>query len=391
MNALGIVVEYNPFHNGHKLHLEKTKEVDDEAVVIACMSGNFLQRGEPAIFDKWSRALMAQNNGVDIVIELPPYYSTQSAEKFAEGSIRLLGELEVSTVVFGSESGVTKGLLKIVETIESDEFEVELKKELDKGISYPNAMSMALETLTGENGILKPNDILGIEYIKACKNFFPNIEPRAIKREKVGYHSLEANGEIASATGIRKKIFENKKIDNLLPKKSYELIEELLKEDKKTFLKEFYPLIRYKIISSTPKELFKIKDIEVGLEYRILECAKKYHDFDKFYNNLMTKRYTNARIQRVLIHILLGITDNLTDSAYETIPYINVLAMSSKGRAYINSIKKDLKVPLLSGSKNIKEKLDSREKELYDHHLTSDRIYQIINYYEERKFPHIGK
>ena len=386
MKATGIVVEYNPFHNGHKLHLLEAKK--NSELVIAVMSGNFLQRGEPGIYDKWTRAEMALENGVDIVVELPVFYANQSAEIFSFGAVDILEKLGIETLVFGSESKNLEKLLKIAEfQIEKKELLDEKVKEYIKdGVSYPNAMNKVLKEHLGELGVLQSNDILGLEYIKAIKKLKSSIKVNMIKREGVGYHDDKIVGDIASATLIREKIKNNKgkNVEELMPRESYNLL------GKPIFLEDYYELIRYEIINNF-ENLKNISDMEQGLENRIYKMAIKYRDFKEFYNNLMTKRYTNGRIQRILTHILLGVDRKIIERTKKGISYVKILGFSKQGAKYLKENKENFGIKLLSGLKNVSLILDEEERELLNFEIKCDRIYNIINPYEERKFPIIRK
>ena len=386
MKATGIVVEYNPFHNGHKLHMIEAKKNGD--LVIAVMSGNFLQRGEPAIYNKWTRAEMALENGVDIVVELPVFYANQSAESFAYGSIDILDRLGVENIVFGSESSDLEKLKKIanLQIDEKNLLNEKIKEQLDSGISYPNAINNVIEELLGEKDILKPNDILGIEYIKAIRKLNSSIEPQLIERKSVGYHDKAIVGELASATLIREKIKNNKKkeIKKLMPKESFSLLGNPI------YLEDFYLLLRYEILNNYESLKF-IADMEIGLENRIFEMATKYEKFDDFYKNLMTKRYTNGRIQRVLIHILLKIDRKIIEKTKDGVGYVKILGFSRKGAKYLKENKENFRIKPLSGLKNVSLILNEEERELLNFEIKCDRIYNIISPHEERKFPIIIK
>lgn len=386
MRATGIVVEYNPFHNGHKLHLMEAKKSGD--LVIAVMSGNFLQRGEPAIYDKWTRANMALKNGVDLVVELPVFYSAQAAEIFSHGAVDILDKLGVKSLVFGSESSDLEKLKKIayLQIDEKELLDEKIKEKMGEGISYPNAINSVIEELLGEKGILKPNDILGVEYIKAIRKLGSSMEVSLIERKAVGYHDKEVIDEITSATSIREMVKENRieEIKRVMPPESFDIL------GTPTYLENFYPLLRYEILNNYD-ELKFIADMEIGLDNRVFEMAVKYSDFHEFYNNLMTKRYTNGRIQRVLIHILLKIDKKIIDETKVGATYVKILGFSQRGSRYLKEKKEELRIKPLSGLKNVSLILDERERELLNFEIKCDRIYGIINPYEERKFPIIMK
>ncbi|NME36538.1 nucleotidyltransferase [Fusobacterium sp. FSA-380-WT-3A] len=378
--AVGIVVEYNPFHNGHKYHLDKAKELGN--IVIGVMSGDYLQRGEPAFINKWSRAEIALKEGIDILCELPSYYSTQSAEIFAKSSIGILKNLGVSTILFGSESSDIEKLKKILELEKNEEFNEEIKRNLDRGISYPNAYSLSIKKFFEEDIEINSNDILGIEYLRAIKYYDEKIEAKTLKRRAGGYYSQKEENNIMSATGIRKLMFENKNIENLVTTNSFEV----LRNQRFTKITEFYPLIRYAILTKKDK-LSDYQDVENGLENRIYEMALKYENYQEFFNNLITKRYTIGRIQRILIHILLDITKEDTNYLKENIPYIRILGFSKNGREYLKNIEKNNDIKILTSFKNIKKILKENEIKFLELNERASIIYKIINSYEDRKIP----
>ncbi|MBC2855919.1 MAG: nucleotidyltransferase [Cetobacterium sp.] len=382
MNATGIIVEYNPFHNGHKYHLDKAKSNGD--LVIAVMSGDFVQRGEVAIINRWKRAEMALENGVDIVVELPVFYSTQSAEIFARGAIGILDKLAVKNIVFGSETANLETLEAISSIEENNEFSELLKKFLDNGDSYPTAYSKSLDIISGSNLKLNSNDILGLEYIKAIKYWKSNIIPVPIKREKAGYHSTLAVENIASATGIRKFIKENCEFEKFVPEFSYSIIRKEQDKNSTTYMENFYPLIKY-IILRDKMELKNIQDMEVGFENRLFESALKSDSYLEFFDSIISKRMTIGRTQRILIHTLLGITKSMTEEVKQEVPYIRIMGFNSKGREYLKSINSD--VPILTSLKNIKKNLSEKNRKLLEFNEKSSNIYNIINPYTNNKIP----
>lgn len=383
MKAVGVIVEYNPFHNGHKYHLEKAKEATGADLVIAVMSGDFTQRGEIACINRFKRAEIALMNGIDIVAELPVFYSSQSAEIFARGAMKILGELGAEWVVFGSESGDIREIEKIAAMEENEEFKSYLEDHLKKGFSYPTAYSQALKEL-GITQSIKSNDILGIEYVKSEKKLKRRVKMVPIKRIGAGYHDLHGVGEIASATGIRKMIGEKNSVDLYLP----EATAELIKDEKIATLEEYYPLIRYAILRDY-NSLKDIQDMEHGLENRLYQCALENLDFKEFFQELITKRYTIGRLQRILIHILIGLTVDITRETKEKLPYVNILGFSRKGQEYLKFLKKNREstVPILAGKKNINKHLNSQEHELFYFNEKASEIYKMANYYQDRKIP----
>ncbi len=395
LKAVGLIVEYNPFHNGHKYHFEKAKKESQGDIVIAVMSGDYVQRGEPSFLDRWTKTQMALENGIDIILELPSFYSTQNAEIFSIGAVGILDIMGVSTIVFGSECGDIEKLKKISLIEESVEFKENLILELKQGKSYPIAYSNSLKNIF-PNIEIKSNDILGIEYIKAESKLKNRIAMKCISRIGVGYNDISVSQDIASATGIRKKIFDMENIIKYIPKQSYSIMKEKIEGKEIVRLKDFYFLIRYEIINNYLK-LNKIQDIETGLENRLYECAQKYSNFDDFFENLMTKRYTKGRIQRVLIHILLGLTEELTKEVKESVPYVRVMGFSENGQKYLSQLKKERKKneinspKIITSLKNITKELSEREREILNFNEKCSLIYKMISLYEEKKIPLIKR
>lgn len=386
MRASGLVVEYNPFHNGHKYHLEKAYKIDKGNVKIAVMSGDFVQRGEPAVINRWKRAEMALKNGIDIVAELPVFYSCQSAEIFAKGAVGILNELKCSNIIFGSETSNIDNLKEIAEMEEDIEFKNKIKGYLSNGESYPTAHSKALKEIKGNNITLASNDILGLEYIKAIKYWNSSIEPILIKREKTGYYEESVAEGFASATAVRKFLKEKKEIADLVPEESLKILNEENKNNRLVYLENFYPLLRYEIIRNK-NILFDIQDMEKGYENRLYEMAVKNCEFEEFYKGIISKRFTQGRTQRVLIHILTGITQELTQKVKKEIPYVKILGFTDKGREYLNYLKKEENNKIMTSMKNIKEKFSDEVRELVEFNERASLIYKMINFYEDSKIP----
>lgn len=382
MKATGIVVEYNPFHNGHKYHLEKAKKLNPENVIIAVMSGDFVQRGEPSIIDRWTKTEIALKNGVDMVVELPVFYSAQSAEIFAKGAIGILNELRCSTLVFGSESGDVEELKRISSLQKSEEFKIKLKERLKEGNSYPTAHSLTMKEVLGESE-LNSNDILGLEYIKAIKYWKSSIVPQTLKREKVGYHDTNIIGEFASATKIREQLKKNQEIKNIVTEESYEILK---KYNKFTYMENFYPLIRYELIKNY-KNLFEIQDMEIGFENRLYENAVKYLKYQEFLKSISNRRYTLGRTQRVLLHTLLGLTEDITEKVKNTIPYVKILGFNKKGREYLNYLKSFENNKIITSYKKMNEIFTSEICSLIEFNEESSKIYRLINNYKDYKAP----
>ncbi|MBM6690563.1 nucleotidyltransferase [Fusobacterium mortiferum] len=386
MKATGIVVEYNPFHNGHKYHLQKTKELNPNNIIIAVMSGDFVQRGEPSIIDRWTKTKMALANGVDLVIELPVFYSSQSAEIFAKGAVGILEELKCESMVFGSESGKINELKRISTLQESEEFKIKLKERLKSGDSYPTAHSSTMKEILGESE-LNSNDILGLEYIKAIRYWKSSIIPMTLKREKVGYHDTNIVGDFASATKIREHLKKNEEISSIVTQESFNTLKEY---SNFTYMENFYPFIRYELIKNS-NNLSDIQDMEIGFENRLLENAIKSINYDEFFKSISNRRYTTGRVQRVLTHTLLALTTNITEEVKKSIPYVRVLGFNSKGREYLSYLKKFDNSKIITSYKKMNENFSPEVCSLIEFNERSSQIYRLINNYNDYKSPIIFK
>ncbi len=391
-NVVGLVVEYNPFHNGHLHHIQEIDKLFEDNIKIAVMSGDFVQRGEPSLLNKFEKTKVALSHGIDIVIELPAFYSCQSAEIFARGSVNILDKLSCSHIVFGSESNDLDKLKRIATISLTKEFELSLKGFLAEGFSYPTAFSKALF-----DEKLGSNDILALEYLKAIKVLNSKIIPHSIKREKTGYYDDEKEN-FASASYIRKKILslDKDKINlsfakDLVPKFSFDTLE-------KNFfylisLENFYDLIRYEILKNK-EDLKNIQDMEVGLENRLYESALKNLDFNCFFNEILSKRLTISRLQRILLHILLGLTEDVTNNTKFSIPFVKILGFSKKGQEYLNFLKKTdsyKENKILTSNRNLKEFLNEEEKFLFEFNERCSQIYRIKSNYDNLNYPIIFK
>ncbi|MFJ7825061.1 nucleotidyltransferase [Psychrobacillus sp. NPDC096623] len=380
MKATGIVVEYNPFHNGHLHHLQQTRIKTNSDIVIAVMSGNFLQRGEPALVDKWTRSKMAIAAGVDLVIELPYAFATAQASDFAKGAIFLLDALKCHSFCFGSEEGSLEAFQQTYNLLltNNEEYNTAIAGYMKKGLSYPKALNEAYHEISKNTNVRlvdlsKPNNILGYHYIQAANLLNSKIQPETIQRVVANYHDDASNSEtIASATGIRKLLFEGQKlsaVDAYMPNKSLEgLIEWESFHGSFASWEKFYPTLRLLILRSSPEKLAQIAEITEGMENAIWKAARTHTSFQSFMKQIKSKRFTWTRIQRMLTHIYTDFTwSQLREIDAPT--YIRPLAMNKKGQAYLQSIKKDLQLPLISrvaASKKDKQlQLDIKAADLY--------------------------
>ena len=392
-NVIGLIVEYNPFHNGHLHHIEEIDRLFEDNIKIAVMSGDFVQRGEPSLINKFEKTKIALSQGIDIVIELPAFYSTQSAEIFAKGSVNILNQLSCNHIVFGSESNDLDKLKKIATISLTKEFELSLKEFLAEGFSYPTAFSKALF-----NEKLGSNDILALEYLKAIKTINSKIEACCVKREKTGYYDDEKDN-FASATYIRKVLLdtnekkENKlnKIKNLVPEFSYKILEENFGFF--SYLSDFYDLIKYNIIKNY-SELKNIQDLEIGLENRLYKYSLENLSFEDFFDEVLTKRITISRLQRILLHSLFNLTENITEKVKNKVPFVKILGFSTRGQEYLNYLKKSENYnerKILTSNRNLKEILNEEEIELFNFNELCSQIYRIKSSYINIGYPIIKK
>lgn len=352
--STGIICEYNPFHNGHLYHINKIKEMFPDDIIVLVMSSHFLQRGDSSLINKWDKTDIALSLGVDIVIELPFVFSSQGADIFAKGSIEILKNMNVDKLIFGSETDDIKLLSNIADIqIDNYEFDLKVKTYLDEGISYPTALSKAVCDLTSIK-IDKPNDLLAISYIKEIKKQKANIEPLCIKRTN-DFHSLKLDNEVVSATSIRNALKENKDIKKYVPPIVYEYMKKDL-----SFTEDYFDLLKYKIISD-----FNILNIyhtvDEGIENRIKKYIYTSNNMDELINNIKTKRYTYNKVKRMLTHILCSYTK---EEALRTQngEYIRILGFNTKGKEYLNKVKKTSLLPIITGYSNIKSEVLDIEK-----------------------------
>ena len=392
-NVIGLIVEYNPFHNGHLHHIQEIDRLFEDNIKIAVMSGDYVQRGEPSLINKLEKTKIALSQGIDIVIELPAFYSTQSAEIFAKGSVNLLNKLSCSHIVFGSESNDLEKLKRIATIFMTKEFELSLREFLAEGLSYPTAFSKALF-----DEKLGSNDILALEYLKAIKAINPKIEAYCIKREKTGYYDDEKDN-FASATHIRKILLDyNKKkedklnkIKNLVPEFSYKILEENFGVF--SCLSDFYDLIKYNIIKNH-SNLKNIQDLEVGLENRLYKYSLENLKFEDFFNKVLTKRITISRLQRILLHSLFNLTETITERVKNKVSFVKILGFSTKGQEYLNYLKKSdnySERKILTSNRNLKEILNEEEIELFNFNELCSQIYRIKSSYINIGYPIIKK
>ena len=388
--VLGIVGEYNPFHNGHLYHLEESKKMTSSNYTVAVISGNFTQRGSTAIIDKWSRAEMAIKNGIDLVIELPVLYAISSAENFADGAIKILDSLKVVDYIsFGAETSDIDILNNFADIIYKEPLKYRsfLSHELKKGISFPKARENALLMyLNGNrkyiNVLSSPNNILGVEYIKALKKHKSNIKPISIARFETGYNDVTYSGNIASATAIR-NIVKNGGFDalrKLLPNSSYSVLIDNIKQghiipDLSVFEKQ----IIYNLRSMYIEEIAELAEVSEGLEHSLKNAADSCNTLEELLNKIKSKRYTSTRLQRILLYSLLNITKKDIELSKKTMPYIRVLGLNKRGKFLISEIAKaNPKLEIVTSVKKFVDNTTNKNmKSMIEKDIWATDIYTI--------------
>ena len=348
MNVIGLIGEYNPIHLGHIYQINKIKEIYHNSIIILITNTTFTQRGEVSILNKWNKALLSLNNNIDLVVELPFVYATQSADIFAKGALYILNKLKIDTLVFGSESNDIDKLINIAKIqLGNKEYDNIVKEYLSNGINYPTALSKALkDTLNYTTN--KPNDLLGISYIKEILRNNYNIKPVSIKRTN-NYHGKEINNSIANASLLRNMYNSNQNIDNYIPKNTTKYLYKNLTNE------SYYSYLKYKII--TEKDLSIYQTVDEGIENRIKKVINKSNTWEELVKNIKTKRYTYNKINRMLIHILTNLTKE--EAKNSRIDYIRILGFNKKGKQHLNNIKKELDIPIITNYKpNISKLLD---------------------------------
>lgn len=392
MDACGLIVEYNPFHNGHLHHLVEAKKVSNASCMIAVMSGNFLQRGEPAIIDKFHRAKAALKSGIDIVLELPFAYAVQSSDLFAKGSVQTLNEIGVSTICFGSESGTTSNFITSYEIFKEKKtnFQETLRKNLNSGLSYPNASKIAYENIgltSAAMDLSQPNNILGFSYVKTILDYHLPIKAFTVKRTKNGYHDQTISSSIASATSIRKQLFQDGQITEqsatTFPQSTMEQLNDYHRKSSLWHnFEQYFSLLHYRIMTMDHTELVTIQGVDEGLEYRIKKTAKQAESIYEWIEAIKTKRYTWTRIQRIFVHILTNTKkeDMHSIKANSSVPFVRLLGMTEKGQAYLNQQKKGMNVPIVSQLNRHSSPLLSMEE------TASNAYYSILKPSIRKKF-----
>ena len=356
MLKIGIVAEYNPFHNGHLYQIEEIKKrMGKDTLIVAVVSGDFVQRGEFSYFDKWQKTEMALNHGVDIVVELPLYYSVQNAEIFSRMSTKILDYFELDFQVFGAEEENIKVLDRIIGLQEREDYKKNLMELMKKGNSYSTSQKLALSEY-GYGDAVKSNNILALEYMRTMKRENLGIKPYIIKREISDYNEIEIEEErksIASATFIREEMLRNsgdpENIRKFIPEKTYEILKRFYISDRtdneqlewKNLKNSMFKFLKYKLLMETKKEIIKIYDMNDEIYARIYRGVSKSNTYEVFLKEVKSRNFSIKRIERIVLNILLNVTKKAVDFKLD---YIRILGFNQKGQEYLKQLKKNKKV-----------------------------------------------
>lgn len=374
--VIGVVAEYNPFHNGHYYHLQATKEITGAEYCVAVISGNFTQRGDTSIVNKWAKAYMAICGGADLVIELPTVYSISSAENFASGAVKILDNLKVvDAISFGAEANDLATLNNIANVLyeEPKAYTNILSHELKKGISYPAARENALMMYLNDikryaNTLSSPNNILAIEYLKALKIQKSKLEPIMIRRKKVYYNDNKIVDDFASATAIRKLLQDGEyaNLRKVIPRSSYTIIgQESRKGGMVLSLSKYEKEIIYTLRKMTVEEIAELPDVSEGLQFAIKNAANEANNLKDLISNIKSKRYTQTRIQRILLYALLGIDKKLMENSRKVVPYVRVLGFTQKGKSLLSEIsRRNPKLNIITSLKKYMNQNQNKNKVL---------------------------
>lgn len=365
MKTVGLITEYNPFHNGHAYHIEKAKMLTGADRVIVVMNGDFVQRGAPAVMPKHLRAESALLSGASLIIELPVCFATGSAEYFAQGSISLLNRLGcIDSICFGSECGDLHLLKEIAQILADEpiEYQTALKQALKEGASFPAARQEALNIYSDKYSeiLASPNNILGIEYLKALAKIHSKMEPFTIKRIGAGYHDMDIDGQFSSATAIRSDIYQladvNSSSESLplthiqtqVPSSCHELMKKNYQTRYPVKADDFSLLLKAKLLSETAGSLSHYLDMSPELANRILRLRNDYLSFEQFCDLLKTKELTRSRISRSFIHVLLGITNDWLTAMKAPAPYARILGFRRDHADLLGILKRTSDIPLIT-------------------------------------------
>ncbi len=375
MSVIGIVCEFNPFHNGHKYLIDSVKKQGD--IVVCVMSGNFVQRGEPAIFSKDVRVEMALNCGADIVLELPFVYATASAEIFARNAVKILDSFGCDKIAFGTETASVETLSNAVDILLNCDFENRISKYINDGLSYPVARQKAFDEYGYNFDISTPNNILAIEYVKAIKQLNLNMTPVTVKRIGAGYNDTVSVDEFASATCIRTLINSKEEFYKYIPENLCGVYEEIIRNG------EYISYDKYNLIAlallreKIGCNLSGIANMAEGLENRIIETVKNSVDINELFDCIKTKRFTHSRIRRAVLSAMFGITEN---DLMISVPYCRMLGFNTNVKDKIGKLVDNCKLPFVVSFSDFSKFNTPEIKRVFELENKATDIYNLMLY-----------
>lgn len=408
MKVAGIIAEYNPFHHGHAYHLQKTRELTGADYIIAVMSGDYVQRGMPALLDKHLRCEMALSQGADLVLELPTVYATASAEFFAMGAVSLLDKLGVvDSICFGSECGDLQKLSYLAGHLkeESPIFSEAIQKELKAGNPYPLARQRAIEACKKIPGALssleemtcddmqtllrEPNNILALEYLKSLLRRNSVMTPVTIQRKSAGYHDTSLSADFVSATAIR-ALYQNhdlSPLDSTVPDSVLTILKQEYLRRFPVFSNDFSMCLYYRLLLEKDRNLplCQYQDVANEMGIRIYKELAGFRDYESFAAHIKTRQYTQTRINRSLLHILLNIRvkDYQLYSMHDFILYARILGFKKSSLELLSAIKKNTEIPLITKMANAEKQLTDCGKKMLSQDVFAADLYRKI---QEHKF-----
>lgn len=388
MKVTGLIAEYNPFHNGHAYHLEQARRITDCDYLVVVMSGSFVQRGEPAIVNKYLRARMALEAGADLVLELPVSYACASAEYFAGGAVSLLTSLGVTdSLCFGSEAASLEPLMEAALLLgrEPESYQAALRSRLKKGLSFPAARQEALRAHLSPVAcrcLDSPNNILGIEYLKSLIRQKSPIRPYSIPRIESGYHEkgLRTESGISSATAIRRELLAGnaKELSPHMPRSAHRLLTDSLQQEGLVTADDFSLILQYLLLDAEPELLCQYQDVSLALARRICRNREKWATFGELTAILKTKELTHTRIQRALFHILLSLTDQDMKRQIQGgwHFYVRVLGASKKAAPLLGLIKRSCPLPMIMNAADGEKLLTGEGLAMFQRDLRASGLYE---------------
>ncbi|MBW2187138.1 MAG: nucleotidyltransferase family protein, partial [Deltaproteobacteria bacterium] len=360
LRAVGLVTEYNPFHNGHRYHAQQARKVSGAEVVVAVMSGHFLQRGEPALVDKWTRAQMALRCGVDVVIELPFPFACNSAPHFADGAIQILDLFHphIHSVCFGSESGDLEQLKPLAKAMAGYD-SADAEHHARSGKTFPQARAAALADQGFDAALLdQPNNILSLAYLRAIAQRNSALEALTIKRIGVGYHDLQPVNNIASATALRQRLYAGEAVQPFLPAAAHELLAQAVEQEMVVDQQRWFSMLQQSCLDQRRAPIDGYQ-MEPGLEQRIFQAALAANDYEQLVDEVKARHLTRTRVQRLLSYQLFALrSQEMANALAWPIPYLHLLGATQKGERFLSQCRKELSLPLVTNQSRIQSLLN---------------------------------